>query len=136
MKTKQNRKGFISLIVLLTLVAAILLCSCFEEKMDNEFNTRKGSTAYDPYQDREFSYDRVLVVLTRVAANLDKEWTLTDFPGFAFSKIEYQGIGEVFIFYLAEPNRENVVKAIDYLNQKPEIISAELDWLDIVPVHN
>jgi len=91
--------------------------------------------------DREFKYDEISVVLTKTAASLDKEWTLADFSGFAFSRIEdgvyindvYYKYSGMFFLHLAEPSRENVLKAIYYLNQRPEILCAELRYLDVFP---
>ena len=84
----------------------------------------------------EFSYDRVSVQLTDEVSAIDKVWSPSDFPGFAFSKIDngfyvgdnyYKYDGGYLLFHLTEPSRDNVLRAIYYLNQRPEIKSAVVD---------
>ena len=87
----------------------------------------------------EFSYDRIPVLLTDAATIVDKEWVPADFPGFTFSKIDngfYVGDeyikydGGYLIFHLSEPSRDNVLRAIYYLNTRPEIKSATVDSIE------
>ena len=97
-----------------------------------------------PEPSGEFDYTRVLVVLTKPAASLEKEWTPADFPGFAFSKIDngfyvddvyYKYDGGYLVFHLAKPSRKNVLMSIYYLSHRPEIKSVEVNGL-VVPMPN
>jgi predicted nuclease with TOPRIM domain len=81
----------------------------------------------------EFEYERVTVLLTAEASVLDKIWTPSDFPEFAFSEIENSGLignQRFLILYLAEPSRDNVLRAIYYLNKKPEVYIAEISFVE------
>jgi len=84
----------------------------------------------------EFAYDTVSVGLSDASASIDKVWAPSDFPGFAFSKIDngfyandvyYKFDDGYLVFHLTEPSRENVLRAIYYLKQRPEIKSAEVN---------
>ena len=82
----------------------------------------------------EFEYTRVIVLLTDEVASIDKVWAPSDFPGFAFSEIfDCRGVGgaEHLFFYLAEPSRDNILRAIYYLNTRSEIKSADVIELGV-----
>jgi len=80
-----------------------------------------------------FEYNRVLVLLTEEATLLDKAWAPSDFPGFAFSEVVNRwvlGGHRSLIFYLVEPSRKNVLRAIYYLNTKPEVYIAHISGIE------
>jgi len=77
-----------------------------------------------------YSTERVIVIFTEDASLLDKEWATSDFPGFAFSKIHDIGLigSQRFLgFYLAEPSRSNMNRAVNYLRSRSEVYWAEPD---------
>ena len=80
-----------------------------------------------------FAYNRVLVFLTEAASAQNREWTPSDFPEFAFSEIVDNGpVGpRTFLtFYLSEPSRENVLRAIYQLEKRVEIHHVGPDRLE------
>lgn len=92
----------------------------------------KKNTDRIPDPGGNFTYDRVQVVLTEEASNLDNEWTPVDFPEFSFSRIENLGkikSQSILIFYLTEPSRNNVLRAIYQLRKRAEIHTAEPSWI-------
>ena len=81
----------------------------------------------------DFEYTKVMVTLTEKASARDKVWSPSDFPEFAFSEIENVGLignQKYLIFYLAEPSRDNVLRAINKLRKRPEIYSAKVDGIN------
>ena len=79
-----------------------------------------------------FPYDVVSVVLTEEASALSREWVPADFPEFKFSRIEDHGLVGInnlryLSFYLMEPSRNNVLRAIYQLRKRIEIYSANVD---------
>jgi len=82
----------------------------------------------------EFSYDRVIVVLTEEASILDKVWVPSDFPEFAFSEIYEIGLigpQRFLTFYLTEPSRDNVLRAVYVLRARAEVFAADLSTMDL-----
>ena len=133
------------LVLVFFIIGFIVSCNIIENGANNGGRMQVAENDKIPDPGGKFSYDKVWVVLTKTPAILEKEWTPADFPGFAFSKIEdgfyfddvyYKYDGGFLIFHLAEPSRENVLRAVYYLNQRSEIMSAELERLDIVPENN
>lgn len=115
--------------VLLVIMSSMMFVACGKENNNGKIPDPGG----------EFDYASILVYLTDEAASIDKEWTPTDFSGFAFSKIDngfyvYETYikydGGYLVFHLAEPSRDNVLRAIYYLNTMPEIKKASPNWLD------
>ncbi|MCL2410600.1 MAG: hypothetical protein FWC97_03050 [Treponema sp.] len=87
-----------------------------------------GSAEYDKIPDPggDFAYDNVMVFFTEEASLLDKTWGPSDFPGFAFSEIRDNGLvgtRRFLIFFLAEQSRDNVLRAIYYLQKRVEVHS-------------
>ena len=109
--------------ITLVIVASIALGAC-----GNGDNQPSNGKIPDP--GGEFSYNRIIVVLTSEASALNRKWAPADFPEFAFSKIDEIGpIGtQLFLsFYLAEPSRENVLRAIYQLRMRSEVFAADVD---------
>ena len=130
------KKSFILGFAIL-LLAGLFTAACQNKDGKEEEHDIMNGIAPDPGGD--FDYTLVWVELTEAAAILDKEWTPSDFPGFAFSKIDvayYVHPRGYLVFYLAEPGRENVLRAVYYLNQRPEIKRAWEERLDDVPMPN
>jgi hypothetical protein len=91
-------------------------------------NVAGDGRVLDPCDD--FSYDRVIVVLTEEASLLDKVWTPSDFQEFAFSEVYEIGLigpQNFLIFYLTEPSRDNVRRAVCVLRARTEVFSAGLN---------
>jgi len=86
---------------------------------------------------QEFSYENVLVTLTPEASLMQEEWTRYDFSEFAFARIRSIGIiGEkmVLVLYLAEPSRDNVLRAVEILNAREDVYHAGQNWFVWRPV--
>ncbi|MCL2679319.1 MAG: hypothetical protein FWF18_03415 [Dehalococcoidia bacterium] len=126
----------LKLIALLSLIAltSIVMVACNNTDNNNgspnpTTETCKNNDEWQiPDPGGEFTYDIVIVMLTDEASARDKTWAPSDFPKFAFSQIENKeltGSKRYLIFHLTEPSRENVLRAIYYLNTRPEIFSAE-----------
>ena len=78
-----------------------------------------------------FSYDRVIVILTEAATAQNREWTPADFAEFEFSEVDNRFVigGRLYlVFYLAEPSRENVLRAVYRLRVRPEVHFVSLDY--------
>lgn len=112
---------------LVALLSFIMIVSITMVGCGNKDNGK----APDPGGD--FSYDFVTVLLTESASAIDREWTPADFPEFAFSRIDNHGLigsQKYMSFYLVEPSRDNVLKAIYQLNKRTEVFIAEVSGFD------
>jgi len=88
-----------------------------------------------------FSFDLILVVLTHEATvaayHANKTYTPADFPEFNFSKVEnlftMMPTGPQFkrllFLYLSEPSKENVLRSIELIGQRPDVESAEPNYI-------
>jgi len=117
----------LSVLILLTFVVA----NCGDNKsMVGSKNNDNGKV---PDPGGEFSYDMFFVFLTEEASLLDKVWAPSDFPEFAFLKIENIRLDHPYLaltIYLTEPSRDNVLRAIYYLRTIPEVFSANVARLE------
>jgi len=111
---------------LILVVASIMLVAC-----GNGGGNGNGKIT-DP--GGEFEYSVVIVSLTENASLENRVWFTSDFPGFDFDKIQDLGIANarrILFFYLSNPSRENVLKAVYYLRSRLEVHSAEPNWLGV-----
>jgi len=117
----------LSVLTLLTFIAA----NCGDNKSVVGSKDNDNGKVLDP--GGNFEYDRVLVLLTEEATLLDKVWAPSDFPEFAFSQIYDIGLigtQRFLIFYLTEPSRDNVLKAIYKLGTRTEVYIAEFSSIE------
>jgi hypothetical protein len=80
-----------------------------------------------------FVYNCVVVLLTEEATLIDKVWAPSDFPEFAFSEIRNGGLigtQRFLVFYLTEPSRDNVLRAVCKLSARTEVYIAELTGIE------
>ncbi|MCL2410601.1 MAG: hypothetical protein FWC97_03055 [Treponema sp.] len=118
------------------LAFAVLLSGCAEGLFGGG---RQAGAGHDKIPDPggDFTYDVVLVTFTEEASLLDKTWGPSDFPEFAFSEIRAEerpdnleliiqltgGWKRFMVFYLTEPSRDNVLRAIYHLQKRVEVHS-------------
>jgi hypothetical protein len=85
-----------------------------------------------PDPDGDFMDDTVLVLLTEQASIVGKEWTPADFLEFEFSAVKDQffiGARQYLVLRLAEPGRENVLRAIYQLMGRADVYIAQPNYI-------
>ncbi|MCL2706754.1 MAG: hypothetical protein FWE97_01110 [Dehalococcoidia bacterium] len=121
----MKKSTLIFLVTLIPALVTVLSITC----LSNSRNDDRMISDPGGY----FSYDTVMVLLTENASLIEKEWIPADFPEFAFSEIRDIGlIGDqrFLVFYLAEPSRNNVLRAVYQLNTRVEVAITEINAFD------
>lgn len=120
----------------------------------NDQTVPEPSVADDPLMEREFADNRVLVVLTHAASLEFREYGAEDFPEIGVLAVTDLSVGkakkeeiakkenptqedldnlnkfnQILCIELAEPGKENVVKAVRLLQTRADIASAEPDYV-------
>lgn len=117
----------------LSLSVLILLTFLTANCGDNMLGCKNNNDGKVPDPGGNFEYERVLVLLTDEASALDKLWAPSDFPEFAFLKIENNGLigSKAYLtFHLTEPSRDNALRAVYKLRARTEVYVAELSWIE------
>ena len=119
------RKKFIAALFLM--ICIIMTFSACGENADNTNDNQTGYTP--PNYERIFSDDCVIAILTDEARVNYKNYTAESFADIDADSIEIYFDNIIFIT-LKNPGKENVLRAVDILNARPDIKEATPEYLE------
>lgn len=131
MKRKNTFKAIIIFAILLfTIFSASFGCSPgYKELYDKTpGETREGNILEDE-NGRMFSDDSVIAVLTDEASVHIDKYSVTDFSDIGAAEIETY-FDNIIVITLAEPGKASVLNAVKTLEQRTDIKSAELNYVN------